>query len=355
MGVFNGFAAEFAVDEFIDHPAVDGAGTVKSHKGGDLGDIHGLKIPHNPLHPFTFQLEHTVPLASAEHGEGFFVIQGDFGNIDDFTSGHFDIVQSIANHRQVAESQKVHFQQTHFLHGFLGELSRKTAVVPGLNRQIMVNRFRRDNKTCGVKPGMTGHPFDLLGADDELFHHGIVIAHGAEIRIDLQRFFNGHPQVIGDLLGHLVRFGIRHIQHAANVADGQLRLHRTESDDLGNVVVTVFIAEVLKDLASSFNAEIRIDIGHGDTGRIQKPFKKQGILERLNVGDPQGVGHDAPRRRTAAGAHHDPVFLGVVDHIPDDQEVTGESHLQNHAELVLKAFLHFALNGAVTFRKPGFA
>ena len=50
----------------------------------------------------------------------------------------------------------------------------------------------------------------------------------------------------------------------------------------------------------------------------------------------EGVGDDRAGRRAAARADGDAVLLGVADEVPDDQEVGGEAHLLDHAELELE-------------------
>ena len=51
------------------------------------------------------------------------------------------------------------------------------------------------------------------------------------------------------------------------------------------------------------------------------------------------VGDDRAGGRAAAGADGDAVLLGVADEVPDDQEVGGEAHLLDHAELELEPLL----------------
>src|SRR6185436_20120350 len=53
-------------------------------------------------------------------------------------------------------------------------------------------------------------------------------------------------------------------------------------------------------------------------------------------GNTEAVGYERRRCRTPAGADRDPLLLRVPYEVPDDQEVTGELHLLDDAELVVE-------------------
>ena len=58
------------------------------------------------------------------------------------------------------------------------------------------------------------------------------------------------------------------------------------------------------------------------------------MLDRIEVGDAQGVGDHGARRGAAARAHADAVVLGVAHEVGDDEEVAREAHLGDDAQLV---------------------
>ena len=61
------------------------------------------------------------------------------------------------------------------------------------------------------------------------------------------------------------------------------------------------------------------------------------MLDRVEVGDPHGVGDHRTGARATTGADPDAVVLGPVDEVGDDQEVAREPHLGDDADLEVGA------------------
>ena len=72
---------------------------------------------------------------------------------------------------------------------------------------------------------------------------------------------------------------------------------------------------------------------------IQEALEQQLVLQRINVGDAQRVGHQRTGGRTAARSHGNVVLLRVADEVPDDQEVSGELHLLDDGEFARQPLL----------------
>ena len=53
--------------------------------------------------------------------------------------------------------------------------------------------------------------------------------------------------------------------------------HGAEGDDLGHVVGAVLVLDVLNDLLPPADAEVDVDVRHGDPLRVQKPLEVEGI------------------------------------------------------------------------------
>ena len=71
--------------------------------------------------------------------------------------------------------------------------------------------------------------------------------------------------------------------------------------------------------------EINIKIGHGDPFRVSKAFKEQLVFQGIKVGDAEQIPDQAAGNRPRPKGHHNPAFLGLVDKIPDNQEVSDKS------------------------------
>ena len=66
---------------------------------------------------------------------------------------------------------------------------------------------------------------------------------------------------------------------------------------------------------------------------IQEALEEEAVAHRIDVGDLEAVGGERAGRGAAAGADADPVLLGEVDEVPDDEEVVGEAHLADRLQL----------------------
>ena len=108
--------------------------------------------------------------------------------------------------------------------------------------------------------------------------------------------------------------------------------------------------DVFDDFVAPLHAEIDVEVGHGNALRIQEAFEEEVVGERVKVGDFQRIGDERARARTASGADRDVVVFRPLDEVGNDEEVTGETHLVNHAQLnVEPRVIRRALGGALRF------
>ena len=112
--------------------------------------------------------------------------------------------------------------------------------------------------------------------------------------------------------------------------------HGAEGDDLGHVVGAVLVLDVLNDLLPPADAEVDVDVRHGDPLRVQKPFEVEGVFHGIHVGDIHAVGHHGAGGGAPAGAHRDAPALGVADEVGDDEEVVHKPHLPDDPHLVVQ-------------------
>ena len=84
-------------------------------------------------------------------------------------------------------------------------------------------------------------------------------------------------------------------------------------------------------------AEVDVDIGHGDALGIEEALEEQDVLEGIDVGDLHGIGDEGAGGGAAAGADGDAVVAGVLDEVPDDEEVAGVLHLLDDADFEVQA------------------
>jgi hypothetical protein len=126
------------------------------------------------------------------------------------------------------------------------------------------------------------------------------------------------------------------ISFASRVPGGGAWLHLAEGDDLGHRVLAVLVLHVADHPVAAADREVDVDVRHRVALGVQEPLEEQVRRQRVDVGDAQHVAHDRPRRGAAAGTDGDAVVLGVLDEVPDDQEVRLEAHLLDHRQLGLE-------------------
>ena len=108
-----------------------------------------------------------------------------------------------------------------------------------------------------------------------------------------------------------------------------------------HLLSTIFLCHIIKYSRTSVIIKVGIDIGQRDTVGIQESLKQQVILQRVNLGDAQAVGHCRARSRTTARTYGATQFRCHPDVILHDEEITRETHLLDGFKLEIKAFTLF--------------
>ena len=158
----------------------------------------------------------------------------------------------------------------------------------------------------------------------------------------LHRLFDreGLARSVGDHLCDSVCLRGLETECAADVADDRSGLHGPEGDDLSDGILTVLVFHVLDDLAPALVAEVDVDIRHRDPFWVEESLEEEPELQRVQVGDPERVGHDGARRRTSPRPYRNAVASRPVDEAPGDEEVTGIPGLGDDTELVVEPLLN---------------
>ena len=151
-------------------------------------------------------------------------------------------------------------------------------------------------------------------------------------------------------LGDAIDVAVRHVHGPTDVLDRRLRRHGAERDDLRDVLAAVLSRDIFDHLAATVHAEIDVDVGHRNAFGIQEALKEQFVLQRIDVGDLERIGHQRARGRAAPRPHRNVMLFGVADEVPHDQEVSGKLHLLDNGDfarqpllVVRQAVLEFSL------------
>ena len=144
-------------------------------------------------------------------------------------------------------------------------------------------------------------------------------------------------------LGHLVTHGIRITEHACGVSDRGSRLDLGERHNLCHIVSSIALRRVADHLVSISGVEVHVDVRHRDASGIQETFEQKVVFDRVEIGDPEGVGHRTTGSRPTARAHTNVVVPGMFDEVPGDQEICREPHAVNDTKLIVDAVDHISI------------
>ena len=257
-----------------------------------------------------------------------------------------DAVDRVVQHGQVPQPEEVHLQQAERLARGVVELGDDRAV--GLafpDGDVVDDRLAAHDHAGRVHAGLADQPLEPAGGVDDLPHLGLGLVQGPDLaglavpgmglvedpgQRDVLAHHGGRER-----LGDPVAERVREAEHPGRVLDGGLGLDGAVGDDLRDPVIAPLLGDVADHVTPPAFVEVDVDVGHGHALGIQEPLEDQPVLERVQVGDAQGVGHQAACGRAAARADPDPVALGPHDEVGHDQEVRAEAHLGDDAHLVL--------------------
>ena len=355
MGVHNGLAAPLGVDKLGD--IVHGTGPVEGVQRGKLGNAGGLGVLEDLLHALGFKLEHPETLSLAQHPvSGVCFRRAAFGNGFDgktrvFPAPKTDEFFRAFDNVQGLEPQKVHFNQAPGLDHVHGVLARHHLVLMVLIKGHIVGEVRFPNHhPGGMDAGVAVLSLQLPGQGEQFLIPGVLFQFpqpGLQFKGPLQ----GHLGIFGDELGDHVRLVQADVQRPRHILYRGLGLEGAEGDDLPHPVLAVFFSDVPDNLRPAFVGKVHVKVGHGNPLGVEEALKEQVVLEGIDVGDPQGVGHNGPRAGSAAGPHGDAVFLGPVDKIRHNEEVAGKAHFDDHPQLILRPLRNFRGPAGVPFRQ----
>ena len=251
------------------------AGTIERNQRDDVLEAIRPHVEQGAPHALTFQLEDADRLRTREHGVGFFVIERDCGEID-LDRALAQQCRRRFQHSERLEAEKVELHQARLLHPFHVELGhRHVGLGIAIERHHLGQRPLADDDAGGVGRGVAVKPFKLLRDGEGARDHRVAVARRLQARLVVDR--PGERDRIERVLRHelakFVDLTVRHLQHAADVAQYAARLQRAEGDDLRHAVAAVAVLHVADDLVAPILAEVDIKIGHRDALGIEEALE----------------------------------------------------------------------------------
>src|SRR5258708_26799591 len=92
-------------------------------------------------------------------------------------------------------------------------------------------------------------------------------------------------------------------------------------------------------LCPTTNAEIYVDVWHGDAFRVKESLEEEVVPQGIDVGNAEAISHQRACRRSATRTHRNTVVLGVANKIPHDEKIARVPHSLNNFYLMPEAFL----------------
>ncbi len=330
---------------------VHGSRPVKGNPGYDILEGGWPELLHELLHAGAFQLKHTIRIPLAEHIINRCIIQRNGIDIKLFPVAPPNHPDRIPDHRQGAQTEKIHFQQSQLFQRSHGKLGGNTIIV-FLQRNIIRHRLPGDQNTGRMSGCMSRQSFQLPGHINQGPGGGILPVEHFQLLIPFHCLVNGHSDFIGNHPGNPIHFAIGHVQSPSHIPDGSSGCHGAKGNDLGHMILPIFPNDIINDFLPSFIAEIHINIRHADTLRIQEALKQQAVLHRIDLRDIQGIGHQTPGGTASTRSDNNPVVPGIFDKVPYNEEIVHISHLNDGLELILQAIPDFFRHFRISFLQP---
>ena len=388
--IFNRLESEFSVHEVRD--VVHRARPVKGvHRDKVLETLRTQPLKPG-LHALGLELEDAVRVTVAVEFVSRLVVNRDRLDVDVRTKAQLNVVQTFVDYGQGVESQEVHLQHADFL-DVVAVVLRSPDILPRFlvhrkaDRNIVGQVASSDDRGAGVHSDLTDASLQLTGIFqnpphllcsifqlflelrhktvavlegylyirvlhapliglldrflltrivriinlDILFHHLESWLQIIQIRIEEIFLLHLFTEAVRHHSGQAVGLIDRQVMDSRHVLDGSLGEHRAEGDDPGDVILSVGVLDIF--MRQGQILEIDIYIRHRDSVRIQETLEQELVLDRIQVGDSQAIGHHGSGRGTTAWPHHAALRPRSRDVVLHNQEVVREAHTADGLEL----------------------
>ncbi|CAB4835646.1 unannotated protein [freshwater metagenome] len=350
-------ATVLAVGVVVVHVRGHGTRAIQGDERGHVLEAIGPHRTDERAHRWRLELEHADGVATTQQLVGLGIVERHVVDVDIDAAGGLDEHERVGDDIEVAQPEEVHLEQTELfdtVHLVLRDDGCVLDVAAGLgfalDRQVLGERILGDHHRGSVYAVLAAQSFETARDVDDLVGIGVVRVHVAnlrghleavlELRIELETCrewcVSTHDQRRHGLRD-LVADDVRIAEHARRVAHRGPRFDLAEGHDLGDVVAAVALGGVTDHLVAITRVEVHVDIRHRHATRVEEPLEQQVVLDRIQVGDAQAVGHRTARGRATPRSDSDVATTRVRDEIADDEKVRAEAHVADDLELVREA------------------
>ena len=135
--------------------------TEQRNTGNDILDVLRLQLPHKVFHPATFQLKNAIGFCRRNQGKYLGIGKVNFVHIQSNPS-FGNLLNGVLNHRQSAQSQKVHCQKPQLFQRSHRKLRGQNAGI-GIERHIVIHRTVANHHAGSMRRSVSGKSLQSLG------------------------------------------------------------------------------------------------------------------------------------------------------------------------------------------------
>ena len=302
-------------------------------------DVVRLQAPDEFLHAPGFELEDARGGRVLQQGVGGRIVQRNVLDAQRLvvTAPGIDDLYGPVDDRQRLQAQEVELHEPGALDVVLVELGDEAAArFVRAHRHESLQPVRRDHHPTRMTALVADDSLEPVGHVHDLGGFLVLLDERPEVGAFLHGLLEGHADLERDHLGEPVpepvglALGPRHVPHHG------LGRHGPEGDDLADRIAAVAFRDMPDHAVAPFHAEVHIEIRQGHPLRIQEALEEQVVVDGIEVGDPERVGHQRPGAGTPSGTHGYVAAPRPGDEFHDHQEVAGESHFPDDVQFVLQ-------------------
>ena len=273
--VFDPLAPMFAVNEVINHAALDRARPIQCIQSRQVLNRAWFIPPQHIAHAMRFKLKYAGSKAAMKHllVRGL-VLQRNALQHDFLASNLFQQLDSVIENRQCGQPKKIHLEQPHLLDSNHVERGDNFVVLRPIQRHQFLQRPRRDHDSRRMDPGVPYQSFQLFRGVNQLPNLCIAFVSLLQRRRLLDCVLQLDIQRGRHHLRDAVNVAIGNIHRTSHVFDRGLRRHCAEGDDLRDIFSSVLPRDVINDLTAPVHAEIHVYVRHGNSLWIQETLEK---------------------------------------------------------------------------------
>ncbi len=272
----------------IHRNAVLGSRAEQCQRSGDVFKAHRPDLSQQCFHTFRFDLENPERIRIAEYLISPVIIQR---NLIQAERRIFfpDLLHDLLNRREIPVSEKVHLDQAAGFQIVLVILARLHIAVDFHRRNHFIQRQRRHDDAGRMDARMARQSLQLCSNAKQVLVFFFGLYDFPQAVIFGQRLLQRDAGTIGNQAADEIDIPLIHGKHFADIPDHLLRPEGSERHDVGNMVIPVFLPDIINDILSPVILDIRVDIRHGYPVRIQESFKQQIPADRINHRDAEAV------------------------------------------------------------------